>query len=123
LLLPYTAIKITARLSAAGDLMAQGDSQGTAGGKLRLVILVVASFELMSAVTYLPYLMTSWDEMPKAGFLGLYLLFRILIVSALAMAAFVLAYRRQRLMLAAILAALPPALFLLGLLFAMTYYD
>lgn len=102
--------------------MAPTDTQGTAGSALRIVILVVASLELMSAVTYLPYLMTSWAEMPKAGFIGLYLLFRILIFLAFAATAFVLAYRRRRLMLAAVLAALPPVLFLLGLLFALTYY-
>jgi len=71
--------------------MAQGDTQGTTGGTLRVAILIVASLELMSAVTYLPYLMTSWAELPKAGFLGLYLLFRILVFPALAMAALVLA--------------------------------
>jgi hypothetical protein len=102
--------------------MTSDGTQDTAGGWLRIGILIVASFELMSAVSYLPYVMTSWAEMPKSGFIGLYLSFRILIFPALAAAAFVLAYRRRRLGLAALFAALPPALFLLGVLFAVTYY-
>jgi len=96
--------------------MAPGSAQSTTGSWVRIVILIVASLELMSALTYLPLLLTSWAQLPKAGFIGLYLLLRVLIFPALAAAAFVLAYRHQRLRLAALLATVQPAVFVFGLI-------
>ena len=83
---------------------------------MRIAIFIAAGLEIVAWLMRWPGLFGNDLSGPFGATYAAFLAVELVVYPALAIAALILAYRNQRLRLAAILAAIEPAIFFLGVL-------
>ncbi len=83
-------------------------------GRTSGAIITIAGLALLDWLSYVPSVANHWSEFPDPGFVGVVEILQIVVLPLLAVAAIVLAWRGERLVLATTLAILPTLVFILG---------
>jgi hypothetical protein len=83
-------------------------------GRTSGAIIAIAGLALLDWLSYVPSVANHWSEFPDPGFVGAVEILQIVVLPLLAAVAIVLAWRGERLVLAAALAILPTLVFILG---------
>ncbi len=85
-------------------------------GPIARAIIAIAGLALLDWLSYVPSVVKYWSDFPGPGFAGSMAIVQMLVLPAIAAAAIVLAWRGERLGLAAILALIPTIVFFLGVI-------
>jgi hypothetical protein len=83
-------------------------------GRIPWAIIAIAGLALLDWLSYVPSVANYWSEFPDPGFVGAVEILQIVVLPLLVATAIVLAWCRERLVLAAALAILPTLVFILG---------
>jgi hypothetical protein len=83
-------------------------------GPITRAIIAIAALALLDWLSYVPSVVKFWSEFPGPGFVGLHGIVQMVVLPILVVTAICLAWRGERIGLAAALALLPTVLNILG---------